>query len=137
MGARDRAGGTLARFATMRKRKAGSLWRIVYSVTDGAIIELHDETQQTYRAACVRDERLQACVYLTAGTGALPGLDWLKRQLGEAKLDKRARKALLAGRAPDGRPVLEALTAVIGLTELVALNHGAHGAIEDENAFLE
>ncbi len=42
----------------------------------GAIIEFHDTTRKAYRAARIRDERLEACVYLAAeqalpvGTGS-------------------------------------------------------------------
>jgi assimilatory nitrate reductase catalytic subunit len=95
-------GGTLVRFAmdVPADRWEPLAHRLLGA--NGGFIELHDGTQQTYRAACVRDERLQSCVYLAAGATALPGLDWLKRQLGEAKLDKGVRQALLAGRAPDG-----------------------------------
>ena len=32
--------------------------------------------------------------------------------------------------------VLEALAAIAGLVELVALDHGAHGAVEDQDALL-
>lgn len=67
----------------------------------GAIIEFHDTTRKAYRAARIRDERLEACLYLAAEQ-ALPGWDWLKRQLTGTRLDETARKALLAGRLPDG-----------------------------------
>ncbi len=33
--------------------------------------------------------------------------------------------------------VLEALAAVLGLAELVALDHGAHRAVEDDDALLQ
>lgn len=95
-------GGTLTRLATNVSTDDWEALTHRLLGADGAVIELHDATQQTYRAACVRDERLMSCLYLTAGAGPLPGLDWLKAQLGETRLDKRARKALLAGRAPDG-----------------------------------
>ena len=32
--------------------------------------------------------------------------------------------------------ILEALAAIAGLVELVALDHGAHGAVEDQDALL-
>ena len=32
--------------------------------------------------------------------------------------------------------ILEALAAIAGLVEPVALDHGAHGAVEDQDAFL-
>jgi assimilatory nitrate reductase catalytic subunit len=96
------AGGNLVRFAMTAKDEDWEPLARHLLGTDGAVIELHDETQRTYRAALIRDEQLRSCVYLSAGTSVLPGLDWLKQQLGEAKLDRNARTALLAGRAPDG-----------------------------------
>ena len=95
-------GGTLTRFATEAPAdRWAELARDLLGRT-GAFIELRDGTQQSYRAAMVREDRLQACVYFAADGAALPGLGWLKRQLNEPRLDKSARKALLAGRAPDG-----------------------------------
>lgn len=95
-------GGTLTRFATNADAEGWkSLAHRVLGMT-GTFIELQDDTQATYRAACVRDQRLQSCVYLASGAAGLPGLDWLKQQLGADKLDRTARKALLAGRAPGG-----------------------------------
>lgn len=94
-------GGTLTRFATNVGAKGWESLARQLLGADGAFIELRDDMQHTYRAACLRDARLQACVYLASGSAALPGLDWLKRQLGADKLDRTARKALLAGRAPD------------------------------------
>ena len=96
------AGGTLTRFAIDAEADDWKPLAMRLLNANGAFIELHDNMNATYRAACVRDERLQSCVYLAAGAAALPGLDWLKRQLGVEKLDRTARKALLAGRAPDG-----------------------------------
>ena len=95
-------GGTAYRFAanttghTLGEEARGLLG------DDGAVVEFHDTTQDLYRAACIRDERLEACLYLAAGHTALPGWDWLKRQLLAPKLDAAARKALLAGRPPAG-----------------------------------
>jgi hypothetical protein len=34
-------------------------------------------------------------------------------------------------------PMFEPIAAVVGFGEFVALNHGAHGAIDDEYAFAE
>ena len=95
-------GGTLTRFATNADVQTwrGLAQRLLGS--GGSIVELDDCAQQTYRAASVREKRLQACVYLAASASALPGLDWLKAQLCADGLGTPARKALLAGRAPDG-----------------------------------
>jgi len=69
---------------------------------DGAIIEFHDNTRQVYRAARVCGDRLEACLCLAPGQRAFPGSDWLKRQLAQPRLDESSRRALLAGRPPEG-----------------------------------
>jgi assimilatory nitrate reductase catalytic subunit len=96
----------------------------------GAIIEFHDRTHDVYRAASLREGRLQACLYLAADGAALPGWDWIKRQLIKSKLDASSRRALLAGRPPAGTadtgPVVCACFGV-GLTaihELIASGTG-------------
>ncbi len=95
-------GGSGVRFATNAATSAlGEQARQLLG-DDGAIVEFHDTTQDLYRAASIRDGRLDACLYLAAGSAALPGWDWLKRQLTMPKLDAAARKALLAGRPPAG-----------------------------------
>ena len=66
------------------------------------LVELLDEAQGRYRAALVRDGTLEACVFLAKREDALPGWAWLKQQLAEPKLAETARRALLAGRAPEG-----------------------------------
>jgi assimilatory nitrate reductase catalytic subunit len=95
-------GGSAWRFAgNAQGRSLGELARQLLG-DNGAIAEFHDSTQDVYRAACIRDGRLEACLYLAAGNAALPGWDWLKRQLLEPEIDVSARKALLAGRPPAG-----------------------------------
>jgi assimilatory nitrate reductase catalytic subunit len=95
-------GGFAVRFAADVPRQAWpSLARGLLG-DDGAIIEFHDDKQEVYRAARVRGERLETCLYLAAGATTLPGLDWLKQQLTEETLGAGARRALLAGRPPEG-----------------------------------
>ena len=95
-------GGSGVRFATNTQGRSLSEQARVLLGEEGAIVELHDQTHDLYRAATIRDGRLEACVYLAAGRTALPGWDWLKRQLVAPTLDAAARKALLAGRPPAG-----------------------------------
>lgn len=127
-------GGTLVRFAM--NTEAQDWEALAHSLlgTDGALIELHDKTRKTYRAANVRDEQLKSCLYLAASEDALPGLEWLKRQLDEETLDASTRKALLAGRAPDGMadtgPIICACFGV-GLTSIQDLiTSGAAVSVE-------
>jgi assimilatory nitrate reductase catalytic subunit len=95
-------GGSGVRFATNTQGPSLSAQARTLLGEAGAIVEFHDQTHDLYRAASIRDGRLEACVYLAAGCNALPGWDWLKRQLVAPKLDAAARKALLAGRPPAG-----------------------------------
>ena len=95
-------GGTLTRFAMNVPEQDWEAFGQRLLNAEGPVIELHDTTRRTYRAATVNHERLSACLYLAAGDHKLPGLDWLKKQLSAPRLDPRARTALLAGRAPDG-----------------------------------
>jgi assimilatory nitrate reductase catalytic subunit len=102
--------------------------------SDGAIIEFHDNTQKVYRAAHIRNDRLEACLWLAAGHGSLPGWDWLKQRLAEPRLDELSRRALLAGRPPDGvadtGPVVCACFGV-GLAAIQALIAcGVAGSVE-------
>jgi assimilatory nitrate reductase catalytic subunit len=63
--------------------------------------ELLDEGQGRYRAAIIRGDSLEACVFLARSPQALPGWEWLKQQLASPTLTETARRALLAGRAPE------------------------------------
>jgi assimilatory nitrate reductase catalytic subunit len=66
-----------------------------------ALAELLDEGQGRYRAAVVRNGRLEACLFLAKSPDALPGWEWLKQQIAAPALTESARRALLSGRAPD------------------------------------
>ena len=82
---------------------AGGHWSDVAKALlgSGARAELLDESQGRYRAAVIRDGRLEACLFLAKDPQALPGWEWLKQQLAAATLTESARRALLSGRAPD------------------------------------
>ena len=67
----------------------------------GERAELLDESQGRYRAAVIRDGRLEACLFLAKTPQALPGWEWLTQQLAAPTLTLSARRALLSGRAPD------------------------------------
>jgi assimilatory nitrate reductase catalytic subunit len=64
-------------------------------------VELVDVAGGRYRGAAVRDERLEACVFVAA-TKSLPSRNWLASLFGADKLDDVDRLAILAGRAPKG-----------------------------------
>ncbi|MDQ8699559.1 molybdopterin-dependent oxidoreductase [Hyphomicrobium sp. LHD-15] len=68
---------------------------------DEIYAELLDEGQGRYRAAIIRGETLDACVFLAKSPQALPGWEWLKQQLAAPSLTEPARRALLAGRAAE------------------------------------
>jgi assimilatory nitrate reductase catalytic subunit len=75
--------------------------RFVDGAADGEILELSDGQGGTYRAALLRHGRLDTAVVLTA-EDSLPAWGWLARLLGEAMIDAATRRALLAGRLPEG-----------------------------------
>jgi assimilatory nitrate reductase catalytic subunit len=60
-----------------------------------------DHAQGRYRAALVVAGRLEGCLFFARDPKALPGWEWLKAQLAAPQLTEAARRALLAGRAPE------------------------------------
>jgi len=64
-------------------------------------IELVDVAGGRYRGANLRDDRLQACVFV-ATSKALPSRNWLGSLFGADELADMDRLAILAGRAPRG-----------------------------------
>ncbi|BAQ18230.1 assimilatory nitrate reductase large subunit [Methyloceanibacter caenitepidi] len=133
--------GTLTRFAS---NADPGTWKSVAQAmlgTDGGFIELRDEEQGHYRAAVVREQQLQACIYISSSASALPGVDWLKAQLGADAVDASQRKALLAGHAADGAadtgPIVCACFGV-GLTAIETLiASGAATSVEEVGACLK
>jgi assimilatory nitrate reductase catalytic subunit len=73
---------------------------------EGSLVTFEDPARQIYRAALVRDNRLEACLFLSGVGGEVPSWDWLKLQLAAPSLSPAARRSLVAGRSPDG-PVSE------------------------------
>jgi len=71
---------------------------------EGALTELCDAGQGRYRAALIRDNRVESCLFLARDPAALPGWMWLKERFAEPTLSDAARRALLLGRAPNGAP---------------------------------
>ena len=68
------------------------------------LVELSDAAQGRYRAAVIREGRLEGCLFLARHCDALPNWEWLKHQLAGSALSDSARRALLAGHAPNGEP---------------------------------
>jgi assimilatory nitrate reductase catalytic subunit len=64
-------------------------------------IELLDDAGGRYRGACVRDDRLQACLFVNRHK-TLPPRGWLGTLFAEAQLDPTARMGILSGRAANG-----------------------------------
>jgi assimilatory nitrate reductase catalytic subunit len=95
-------GGQAVRFAVNAQ---ASDWRAMARAMvggDGAIVDFDDRIHQAYRAARIVGDRLESCVYVASQPDLLPGWDWLKQQIAEPHLEAVARKAVLAGRPPDG-----------------------------------
>lgn len=61
-----------------------------------------DRAHGVYRAAVFAGDRLQSCLYLSTSQSRLPGWDWIKSQLAADTISDGLRRAILAGRAPDG-----------------------------------
>ena len=61
-----------------------------------AIVQYQDPRQGVRRWACLRDERLESCLFV-ARNGGLPARDWLMGLFGRKSLDEAARRGLLAG----------------------------------------
>jgi assimilatory nitrate reductase catalytic subunit len=135
------AGGKAVRFAV---NAAPHEWAAVargLMGEGGAIVDFEDRTQQAYRAARIAGGRLRACVYVAAGPALLPAWDWLKQQIAEPGLEAEARKAVLAGRLPDGAadcgPTVCACFGV-GLTTISDLiRSGAATSVEEVGARLK
>jgi len=64
--------------------------------TDADYIEYRDDAAGIYRAAHIVDDRLEACVYLSARPD-LPPRDWLSGLFAHPRLEERVRTALLVG----------------------------------------
>ena len=68
---------------------------------DGEWLEFEDAKGGRYRAACIADDRLEACLFI-APTHELPPRSWLQALFGQESLRPEERLGLLAGRSPAG-----------------------------------
>jgi assimilatory nitrate reductase catalytic subunit len=68
---------------------------------EGDSLTFTDAATGTYRAAVLREERLEAVVFV-GPTPALPAPDWLKTQFERATIPTSERRTLLAGRPMEG-----------------------------------
>ncbi|MCW9059546.1 MAG: molybdopterin-dependent oxidoreductase [Gammaproteobacteria bacterium] len=66
-------------------------------------IEFTDKAAPRYRAARIQDGRLESCVFIGPDP-RLPERDWLAALFGRDRIEDSERRALLSGRADDGRP---------------------------------
>lgn len=66
-------------------------------------IEFTDKAAPRYRAARIQDGRLESCVFIGPDS-RLPERDWLAALFGRDRIEDSERRALLSGRADDGRP---------------------------------
>jgi assimilatory nitrate reductase catalytic subunit len=99
------------------------------------LAEMLDESQGRYRAAVIKNGRLEACLFLAKRPQALPGWEWLKQQLAAPVLTEQARRALLSGRTPDASadqgPVVCACFGV-GRNQICAAVAGGRAASAEE-----
>jgi len=65
-------------------------------------LEYHDAAAGGYRAAAIRDGRLQLCVFIESSPQTLPLRTWLGSLFAQAELTREERLYLLAGRPGDG-----------------------------------
>ena len=71
---------------------------------DGDWIELKDWSANRYRAAFVRDGRLEMVCFFERDAAVLPPRHWLEALFDQASLDGEARRALLMGRPSQAAP---------------------------------
>ncbi len=73
------------------------------------LLEYADDGAGIYRAAVIRDDRIDACVFLSR-RARMPSRDWIAGLLAKAALDENDRMAVLAGRplagATDNSPII-------------------------------
>jgi assimilatory nitrate reductase catalytic subunit len=92
----------------------------------GAMVDYMDAARGVLRRAWMTADRLEACLFLSAGVGVtsrLPSRNWLAELLSVERLDATARRALLSGRPPgpqsdDGRTVCSCFG--VGINRIVA-----------------
>jgi len=77
-------------------------WLREQLVDAGEWLEFEDRGGAAYRAACVRDGRIQALLFVGRGP-ELPARDWLQSVFAAQTLDADQRAQLLAGRPGAGR----------------------------------
>jgi assimilatory nitrate reductase catalytic subunit len=111
------------------------VWSEFVSARFGGNASEYADTQNgIYRAASLRDGRLQTCLFLSAA-GAAPSWDALKALLGSRTLDDAQRRALLSGESLDGvaetGPLLCACFGVGVAAIRDAVTSGAAASIEE------
>ncbi len=102
---------------------------------EAELAEFSDEAHGVYRAVLIRDNRLEACVFLARDDASLPNWEWLKKQLAEPVLKADARRTVLSGRAAEGTaasgPIVCACFGV-GATEIeMAVRSGMCSTVSD------
>jgi assimilatory nitrate reductase catalytic subunit len=93
-------GGTLSYFALRSPREDLEAW-VTAMLPAGEQITVADPRGGLYRTAVVRDDRLEAVLFV-GPSPRLPGNDWLKSQFARETIPEGERGALLAGRPSEG-----------------------------------
>ena len=106
-------GGSFQRYEIAGRRVPGNWSAWARSLLDVApeadLIEYHDASAVTYRAALLCEERLEACVFISPRP-LLPSRSWLAALFEKARIAPSERASLLTGRpadpAEDGGPTV-------------------------------
>ena len=78
------------------------LWvRSILKCEPDQLVAMVDARAGVYRYAAIKDERVEACIFLDRGKDAL-SLHWVKELFASDTLERLPRRMLMAGRAVDG-----------------------------------
>jgi assimilatory nitrate reductase catalytic subunit len=92
--------GHMLNFALDAPREGWAAW-LRTALPKGEHMSMQDPATGTYRAAVLRDARLEAVLFVGADP-KLPGPEWLKSLFGHAAIPAGARRHLLAGSPVEG-----------------------------------
>jgi len=67
-------------------------------------VEYIDHRTVRYRAACIKDGRLEACIFIAPGREQLPERSWLAQLFRNERLTGTERMSLLAGQPAENQP---------------------------------
>ena len=83
----------------------------------GEWVRYRDPARGAYRAACLRDGRVEACLFIAGKPDLLPDRVWLANLFEKEELSAAERLGLLSGRPPNGTDVGRIVCACFGVGE--------------------